>query len=243
MSAMEPAILTYWDGRGNAELIRLSLVVAGRAYKEQVFLNDEKTHMDSKADMLAIMDKGVLAFDQLPLLQIDGLFLVQKLAIMRYIARKHALYGSNEIEAIQIDMVVEGILDFKGKLKGDEASFYDAMDNYGPKFERILRTNTTSNFLIGKNCSFADILLADAFLTYKDKFPQLRMEKYPGCNALLNAFISLPQVASYLASDKRYPIPGREGYFARVKDTIPWVFEGTGVPRPPTSCETWNFKK
>lgn len=237
---MEPAILTYWDGRGNAELIRLSLVVAGRAYREQVFLNDGKSHIDSKEDMLAIMEKGVLAFDQLPLLQIDGLFLVQKLAVMRYIARKHGLYGSDEIEAAQIDMVAEGILDFKGKLKGDENSFYDAMNSYGNKFERILRTNKKSDFLVGDTCSFADILLVDVFLTNRDKCPQLSLEKYPGCNALLSAFTSLPQVASYLASDKRYPVPGREGYFTRVKATIPWVWEG---PRPPMTCETWNFKK
>ena len=240
MSAMEPAILTYWDGRGNAELIRLSLVVAGRAYEEQVFLNEGKSHMDSKEDMLAIMDKGVLAFDQLPLLQIDGLFLVQKIAIMRYIARKHGLYGSNEVEAVQIDMVAEGILDFKGKLKADESSFYDAMDSYGAKFERILRTNTASDFLVGNSCSFADILLADVLINYKEKFPQLNLEKYPGCDLLLKAFTTLPQVASYLASDKRYPSPGREGYFSRVKDTIPWVWEG---PRPPVTCDTWNFKR
>ncbi len=37
---------------------------------------------------------------QVPLLRIDGLNLVQSHAIIRYLARKHHLYGDNDVEAV-----------------------------------------------------------------------------------------------------------------------------------------------
>jgi glutathione S-transferase len=42
---------------------------------------------------------GKVLFGQVPLLEIDGLNLVQTGAIVRYLARKYNLYGNNDKEA------------------------------------------------------------------------------------------------------------------------------------------------
>ena len=75
----EMARLTYWSGRGNAELVRLMMEACGQPYEEQVYGSAAKT-LSQPAEMHRMFKDGVLAFDQVPLLEIDGLRLVQKFA-------------------------------------------------------------------------------------------------------------------------------------------------------------------
>lgn len=102
------------------------------------------------------------------MLQIDGLHLVQKAAITRYLARKHNMYGSNPEEAVQCDIIAEGIIDFKSKFKDFDQSFRDACQNYMPKFERILRSNKNGvGFLVGESISFGmPLVLAYLIIIY-----------------------------------------------------------------------------
>ena len=124
------------------------------------------------------MKAGFLAFDQTPLLQIDGLNLVQKFAAVRCalslsrptalwpvsesdigamavadLARKHGLYGADNAEATMIDILAEGVSDFAaaGAMDADPA----ALRKYLPRFERALGEK---DFLAG-DLSFADVLL------------------------------------------------------------------------------------
>lgn len=57
------ARLTYWDGRGNAEIIRLMLIVTGEPWTEKVYGADE-AHVQSFDHVKVMLDDGVLAFDQ-----------------------------------------------------------------------------------------------------------------------------------------------------------------------------------
>ena len=124
---------------------------------------------------------------------------------MRYIARKHGLYGSNDVEAAKIDIIFDGIIDFKGKQNGELEIFNKAMENYGPKFERIIRSNDQSGpFLLGKQISFSDIILADVLLLYASE-RGASLTNYPYCEKLVEAFCAITEVADYLASEKRYP--------------------------------------
>merc|ERR1711972_387905 len=95
-----PAQLTYWDGHGNGEIIRLMMAVCGEKWEDKVALDDTgATHISNAAQFNKLREAGVLMSDQLPLLQIDGLNLVQKMAAVRYLARKHGLYGKDNAEA------------------------------------------------------------------------------------------------------------------------------------------------
>ena len=87
------AQLSYWNGQGNAEIIRLMMAACGEQWEDRVALDKSgATHLSTPQQMEAMMCAGLLAFDQTPLLQIDGLNLVQKMAAVRYLARKHGLY-------------------------------------------------------------------------------------------------------------------------------------------------------
>ena len=56
------------------------------------------------------MAERQLTFGQLPLLQIDGLELVQSHAICRYLAKRANLMGNNLIDEVKGDMVREKFL-------------------------------------------------------------------------------------------------------------------------------------
>lgn len=50
---------------------------------------------------------------QVPILEIDGKKYHQSRAIARYVAKKCNLYGSNEIEALEIDGIVDSLDDMR----------------------------------------------------------------------------------------------------------------------------------
>lgn len=78
---MSSCHLTYFAGRGRAEVIRLLLVDAGVSFTE--------TFLRTRDDFLQICSSGKAPYLQVPLLEIDGHALVQTKAILRYVARTH----------------------------------------------------------------------------------------------------------------------------------------------------------
>ena len=50
-----------------------------------------------------------LPFGQLPLLQIDGIDIVQSQAAVRYLARRANLYGKSAFDEVKCDMIAETI--------------------------------------------------------------------------------------------------------------------------------------
>jgi glutathione S-transferase len=55
------------------------------------------------------MSERQLPFGQLPLLQIDGLELVQSQVIVRYLAKRGNMAGLNSADEIKCDMIAETI--------------------------------------------------------------------------------------------------------------------------------------
>ena len=159
---------------------------------------DGASHLTSRTQFDRLVAAGLLAFDQTPLLQIDGLNLVQKMAAARYLARKHGLYGSDNAEAAQIDILLDGLQDFAGQAS-DEA----AQTKYLPRLERALGGQT---FLVGGALSLADVVM---FHTLS----RLPLEVLPpSLAAHANAVAAVPRIAKYLADPtKRFPSPGRPG--------------------------------
>ncbi|XP_067241570.1 glutathione S-transferase 3-like [Chanodichthys erythropterus] len=95
-------VLHYFDGRGKMESIQWILAAAGVEF-EEVFLT-KREHYDK------LLNDGALMFQQVPLVEIDGMQLVQTKAILNYIAGKYNLYGKDIKERALIDMYSEGIL-------------------------------------------------------------------------------------------------------------------------------------
>ena len=103
--------LTYFAGWGLAEQTRWMLAAAGVEFS-QVAL---RTH----AEFEELRASGHLLFNQLPLLEIDGLDLTQSQAMVRYVARRHQMDGGESLaDAAQVDMLCEGVRDARGVVVG-----------------------------------------------------------------------------------------------------------------------------
>jgi glutathione S-transferase len=225
--------LTYWDGHGACERIRLMLAICGEPWEDRVALDDSgATHMTTYAQLQKLSEAGVLMADQLPLLQIDGLNLVQGWAAVRYLARKHGLYGKDNAEATKCDILQETMQDYNGKADQD--------DKYLCRLGRALGDGP---FFLGANMSFVDV----TFFRLIDN----REAEAAGTVASMPAWVQAhhakmhadAKLAAYLKSDQRFPRPGKDGYYDRVKACLPYLtFAGGDGTTPPMACDTWNFK-
>nr|XP_048295178.1 glutathione S-transferase A2-like [Myodes glareolus] len=96
-------MLHYFNGRGRMECIRWLLAAAGVEFEEKFIGCPE--------DLEKLIKDGRLMFQQVPMVEIDGMTLVQSRAILNYIATKYNLYGNDVKERALIDMYREGIFD------------------------------------------------------------------------------------------------------------------------------------
>ncbi|KAL6086946.1 hypothetical protein STEG23_004978, partial [Scotinomys teguina] len=101
-----------------AEMIRTLLgpqevdLFANRRYVKENFKEDFGFRMRVNFHVCSLKSNGgALMYDQVPMVEIDGMNLVQTRAILRYIAAKYNLYGRNLQEQAWIDMYVEGLRD------------------------------------------------------------------------------------------------------------------------------------
>uniref|UniRef100_A0A8C9GJ52 glutathione transferase n=1 Tax=Piliocolobus tephrosceles TaxID=591936 RepID=A0A8C9GJ52_9PRIM len=95
--------LHYLNARGRMESTRWLLAAAGVEFEEKF--------LESAEDLDKLRNDGSLLFQQVPIVEIDGMKLVQTRAILNYIASKYNLYGKDIKERALIDMYTEGIVD------------------------------------------------------------------------------------------------------------------------------------
>ncbi|XP_037248459.1 glutathione S-transferase-like isoform X2 [Falco rusticolus] len=95
--------LHYFNGRGRMESIRWLLGAAGVEFEE--------CFLETKDDLIKLQKDGSLLFQQVPMVEIDGMKMAQSRAIGNYIAAKYNLYGKDLKERALIDMYVEAIID------------------------------------------------------------------------------------------------------------------------------------
>lgn len=205
------AKLTYFAGYGLAEQLRWTMAAAGIEW-EQVALSEH-------SQFLAMKDSNQLLFGQLPLLEIDGLKLVQSQSMSRYVARKGGLVGKTPAEEALVDMVCEAVKDARGPVVGfpfnpDPASVQQAMPEtfkkHGPRFEAILEQNASfgdAPGVLASGLTMADVYLGELAYELVEWCGESILEPYPKLAAVRKRVLALPGVAAYLASPKRYPFP------------------------------------
>lgn len=169
--------------------------------------------IESAPALAALRASDKLPFDQLPLLEIDGLCLSQSSAMVRYLARRGDLYGATDAEALEADMVAAAADDPSetAKLAAFQASedtvrqaLRVRFDKFGPRFESRLRARDTG-WCAAHSMTFADVVLAEALTEYLAWLPDL-LNDTPMLAALQARVLAQPGVAAYLHSPQRYPL-------------------------------------
>ncbi|NXU51948.1 GSTA4 transferase, partial [Turnix velox] len=210
--------LTYVNGRGRMECIRWLLAAAGVEFDE-IFL-------ERREEYEKLIKDGSLLFQQLPLVEIDGMKMVQSRAILSYIAATHNLYGKDLKERARIDMYVEGIADLmqmilmfpfsppEAKEKNLDSLKERATNRYFPVFEKVLKEHG-QDFLVGNKFSWADVALIEAILAVEEKIPAV-LSAFPQLQAFKKRISNVPTIKKFLQPGSPRKPPPDERYIETV---------------------------
>jgi len=197
--------LTYFNGRGKAEIIRLILTQADVAFEDNRVTHEEFNQR-----------KSSFPFQQVPVLEIDGkITLCQSLAIGRHLARKYNLAGKTELEQVQADMIVDCIQDSINPVpqftyaeqdpvkKAEKKKKYieEQLPVFLTKLEALLAANNSGNsFFVGDSLTWADLYLIHGFAAL-DLMAGIHQpfENHPKLKALYERVTQLPRIAAYEA--------------------------------------------
>ncbi|KAG9335834.1 hypothetical protein JZ751_003588 [Albula glossodonta] len=214
--------LTYFNGRGKMESIRWLLAAAGVEFEE--------VHMTKREEFEKLLQDGSLMFQQVPLVEIDGMQLVQTKAILNYIAAKYNLYGKDIKDRVMIDMYSEGVRDVmemimmlpflsaedqQAKLEVIESK---AISRYLPVYEKV-GALTGAEYLVGSQMTCADVHLFEATLMLEEKFPTV-LCNFPHIQSFQTRMKSVPAIKKFLQpGSQRRPQPD-EVYVKTVKHVL-----------------------
>jgi glutathione S-transferase len=194
--------LTYFNGRGRAEISRLVFAAAGVEY-EDVRIQRE--------DWAAL--KPTAPFGQLPMLEVDGVKLAQSNAMARFLARRFGLAGKTDLDQVRADMIIDCFEDTTKPLitlhfEKDEAKKAELHKKYIEEqlpasldnLEKLLTQNNGGDgFFVGDSLTWADLGLL-IFATYMKLAKATELfEKRKKLYALSQRVENLPKIAAWLA--------------------------------------------
>ncbi|XP_074531295.1 glutathione S-transferase alpha I-like [Halichoeres trimaculatus] len=214
----ERVVLTYFDGRGKMESIRWLLTAAGVDFDE-VFLT-------KREDYQQLLDDGSLMFQQVPLVEIDGMKLIQTKAILNYIAEKYNLHGKDLKDRVKINMYSEGLMDLmemilmllwtpdedrETKVKNIKTK---TKERYLPVFEKAL---AGTKYLVGGRMSMADVLLLECSLILEEEFPGIICES-SNIKSFQTRMTQIPTFAKFLQPGSKKKPPHDENFKKTVRE-------------------------
>ncbi|XP_064364625.1 glutathione S-transferase-like [Dromaius novaehollandiae] len=212
--------LHYPKGRGRMESVRWLLAAAGVEFEEEF--------IETKEDLEKLRSNGSLLFQQVPMVEIDGMKLVQTRAILSYIAGKYNLYGKDLKERAWIDMYVEGTTDLMGmimyipfqpaesKEKNLALIIERAAARYFPVYEKALKDHG-HGYLVGNKLSWADIHLLEAILMTEECKPDI-LSAFPLLQAFKGRISNIPTIKKFLQPGSQRKPVADEKFIARVKE-------------------------
>ncbi|XP_048792966.1 glutathione S-transferase-like [Lagopus muta] len=207
-------ILHYVSVRGRMEPVKWLLAAAGVEFEERF--------VETKEDLRKLRTDGFLLFQQVPMVEIDGMKLVQTRAILNYIAGKYNLYGKDLKERALIDMYVEAMADlydiimnhdFKpaNEKEKDLANIMDkATNRYLPVFEKVLKDHG-HDFLVGNKMSRADVNLLETILMLEE-FKADALAKFPLLQSFKARMSNIPSIKKFLqpGSPRKPPLQEKD---------------------------------
>lgn len=200
-------VLHYFDVYGRGEIIRLILTHYG-----QVF-TDHRVQYEEWPELCA---SNFSEFGQLPVLEIDGLRLVETKSITRYICQKFGSYPDNITDVYWVeslsdlrDDIINALADVvkKNDLNEIVRVYTEDIPWWLAKIEaRLVRNQGGDGWFVGNSLTRADfeifLLIWDGMLRegLKERFGGI-IKKFPKLDAFVERFLeNSPRVKSYLES-------------------------------------------
>lgn len=216
---MSSICIRYFDIRGKAEGIRLFFEMAGIQYEEERFTGEEWFATGGKKQQYK--EQNISQFGQVPIVSIGGdRHMSQTVAILRYFAKQHNVYGDNIDQQYTCDMVIDGVEDWRmGYVRIVYNPEYDSLiQNYVANnipttlnhFETLLshkykeHTDSVLNrvFFVNERWNLADVMVFD-MLEHIVRLDSQVLTQYPLLHKFHTQFKEEPAIKKYLESGKR----------------------------------------
>ncbi|KAL9962462.1 hypothetical protein ACROYT_G031567 [Oculina patagonica] len=202
--------LTYFDLRARAEPTRLVFAYAGVDYE------DVRISWENRAEeWIPFQNSGKCPFGQIPLLEVEGVTLCQSMTILRFVAKRHGLMPSTDLQQAIADMFSEGVYDLENEIvraivTTDPEKQKALMEKFHqqslPKackyLEKILEKNPKDEvYCVGNKLSFADICFFSFFNSYlgkgKPEVPEV-LKGLPRLTALYEKVRDEPKIKAWM---------------------------------------------
>ncbi|MGQ0658378.1 MAG: glutathione S-transferase [Chromatiales bacterium] len=222
--------LYYWPGiQGRGEFVRLALEEAGADYVDVARLSGRGKGLPAMMRFLENAEKGRLPFAP-PFLKAGDLMIAQTANILLYLSPRLGLVPTAEASRLwahQLQLTIADIVaethDVHHPIAG--SLYYhqqkrEARRRAGhftaeriPKFLNYFEHALTGNprgrgYMLGRTCSYVDLSMFQLIAGLRYAFPKTtkRLEpRYPGLVALHDNVAARPNIAAYLASERRVP--------------------------------------
>ncbi|CAG2102095.1 unnamed protein product [Medioppia subpectinata] len=145
-----------------------------------------------------------LNFPNVPYYMDGSIKLTQSIAIMRYLARKHGLVATDEIEIIRQDLLEQQLtdirLEFFGLLRSEDYNTerveYIAK-TLPQRLDSLSRFLGTRQWFTGNHINYVDFM-AYEFIDWFRVFSPETVDKYQNLIQMLTRFESLPTIKTYM---------------------------------------------
>eukprot|EP00026_Physarum_polycephalum_P018931 Phypoly_transcript_20719.p1 GENE.Phypoly_transcript_20719~~Phypoly_transcript_20719.p1 ORF type:complete len:216 (+),score=40.99 Phypoly_transcript_20719:31-648(+) len=204
MAEMSSYKLTYFDGRGRAEIIRLVFVITGTAFEDNRVPIDE-----GRKTWLAL--KPTIPFERLPELEVDGHRIPQSKTIERFLAKRFGLNGTNEFEEAAVDGFSEQVRDITigyNMAKGDETKLGKFWSTEFPDYLHILAKNAGNNgHFVGNKLTLPDVQFYYTMATYFDALDKVNacLSKYENLRKIVDNVANNDKIKEYVSKRKVTP--------------------------------------
>jgi len=202
-----PYKLQYFPVRGRAQALRYIIADNGLELQEEVV---------AMGDWPTVKPKTPLG--QLPVFYDGDFHLGQSNAILRYVARKHGLYGKNDKEAALIDMINDQQEDIRlsyirliyQEYDSGKEAYIKNLPTHLATLEKVLGENKGgAGFFVGDKVSFVDYTLFDLLDNLSILSPHA-LDAFPKLKGFHSRIASREKIAKLRGTDafKKLPING-----------------------------------
>jgi len=197
--------LTYFDIKGIAEVSRLLFVISGTPFEDFRFpFDDDRTEWKAA--------KHTFPMFKIPDLAFNGTHISQSKAIERFLAKKFGFFGSNEVEAAQIDSFSEEIrdivIDYRSAVGNDEKMTKFWSEEYQTHLDALVNVSGKNGHFVGDKLSLADIQFFHLTTNSEPKYlaiVEAELEKRPVLTKIRDTVAANDKLIEYLSKRKVTP--------------------------------------